>query len=157
MSALNKTYNLDAIGEKGTIEAQWSGKIKSTYVSFFDGKAYDCMSLSDAPTMKVTASGMKEDRSNVSIPVQGVTILDNNMGYRIDRAALASYMNDNNMAQIRLQFVLTFPSASTKEKNTFTATTTIRRKAFCVDSVFATVLKFRSLRLFSLSQDLEAA
>ena len=135
MSALNKTYNLDAIGEKGTIEAQWSGKIKSTYVSFFDGKAYDCMSLSDAPTMKVTASGMKEDRSNVSIPVQGVTILDNNMGYRIDRAALASYMNDNNMAQIRLQFVLTFPSASTKEKNTFTATTTIRRKAFCVDSV----------------------
>lgn len=135
MSALNKTYNLDAIGEKGTIEAKWSGKIKSTYVSFFDGKAHDCMSLSDAPTMKVTASGMKEDNSNVSIPVQGVTILDDNMGYRIDRAALASYMNDNNMAHIQLKFVLTFPSASTKEKNTFTATTTIRRKVFCVDSV----------------------
>lgn len=135
MSKLNKTYNLDPLGEKGKIEAKWSGKIKSTYISFFDGNAYDCMSLSDAPTMKVTASGMKENGSNVSIPVQGVTLLDDNMGYSIDRAALASYMNDNNMAQIQLKFKLTFPSASTKEKNTFTATTTIRRKAFCVDSV----------------------
>lgn len=135
MSKFNKTYNLDPLGEKGTIEAKWSGKIKSTYISFFDGNVHDCMSLSDAPTMKVTTSGMKEDRSNVSIPVQGVTILDNNMGYSIDRAALASYMNDYNMAQIQLKFVLTFPSASTKGKNTFTATTTIRRKAFCVDSV----------------------
>ena len=135
MSALNKTYNLDPIGEKGTIEAKWSGKIKSTYVSFFDGKAHDCMSLSDAPTMKVTASGMKEDRSNVSIPVQGVKIIDDNMGYSIDRAALVAYMNEKNMAQIQLKFTLTFPSSSTDGTNTFNATTTIRRKAFCVDSV----------------------
>lgn len=89
--ALNKTYNLDPLGEKGTIEAEWSGKIKSTYVSFFDGNAYDCMSLSDAPTIKVTVSGKKEDKSDVALPVQGVTLHKNNMGYSIEICARHIY------------------------------------------------------------------
>lgn len=138
MSELNKWYNLNPLGESGTIEAEWSGKIKSTYVSFFDGNAYDCTNLSDPPTMKVSVSGLKEDGSQVTKDVlgaNGVTFLDENMGYKIDRAKLLKYMNDNNMGQIYLRFILEFPETSTKEKRTFSATTTIRRRAFCVDSV----------------------
>lgn len=138
MSELNKWYNLNPLGESGTIDAKWSGKIKSTYISFFDGNAYDCTNLSDPPTMKVSVSGLKKDGSHVTKDVlgtNGVTFLDENMGYKIDRAKLLKYMNDNNMGQIYLRFTLEFPETSTKEKRTFSATTTIRRRAFCVDSV----------------------
>ena len=57
------------------------------------------------------------------------------MGYTVDRAALAAYMNKNNMSQIQLKFNLTFPSSSTEGNNVYTATTTFRRKAFCVEDV----------------------
>ncbi|MDY3031993.1 MAG: hypothetical protein SOS24_09640 [Clostridia bacterium] len=138
MSALNKMYILNPLAESGTIENEWSGKIKDTYVSFFGGNAYDCMSLSDAPTMKVKVRGLKEDGSHVTKSVleqNGVTFSDKNTGYNIDRAKLLQYMNTNNMGEIHIDFTLEFPESSTKDKRTFSATTTIRRRAFCVDSV----------------------
>ena len=136
--ALNKMYILNPLAESGTIEAEWSGKIKDTYVSFFGGNAHDCMSLSDAPTMKVNVTGLKEDGSHVTKSVleqNGVGFLDKNMGYNIDREKLLGYMNENNMGEIQLRFTLEFPEGSTKETRTFNATTTIRRRAFCVDGV----------------------
>lgn len=136
--ALNKMYILNPLGDSGTIKAEWSGKISGTYVSFFDGNAYDCMSLSDAPTMKVNVTGLKENGSHVTKDVleqNGVTFLDKNMGYNIDRAKLLQYMNENNMGEIQLKFTLEFPEKSTMDTRTFSATTTIRRRAFCVDSV----------------------
>ncbi|MDY3030535.1 MAG: hypothetical protein SOS24_02095, partial [Clostridia bacterium] len=136
--ALNKMYILNPLAESGTIEAEWSGKIKDTYVSFFGGNAHDCMSLSDAPTMKVNVTGLKEDGSHVTKDVleqNGVRFLDKNMGYNIDREKLLGYMNENNMGEIQLRFTLEFPEGSTKETRTFSATTTIRRRAFCVDGV----------------------
>lgn len=135
MSALNRTHNLNPLNESGTINAEWNGNIKCSYISFFGGEAHDCMSLSDAPEIKVTASGKKADGGNVSLPISGISLSENNMGYTVDRAALVAYMNTNNMSQIQLKFTLTFPSSSTDGKNVFTATTTLRRKAFCVDSV----------------------
>lgn len=138
MDALNKMYILNPLGESGTIATEWSGKIKDTYVSFFGGDAYDCMSLSDAPTMKVKVRGLKEDGSHVTKSVleqNGVTFSDKNTGYNIDRAKLLQYMNANNMGEIHIDFTLEFPESSTKDKRTFSATTTIRRRAFCVDGV----------------------
>ena len=44
-------------------------------------------------------------------------------------------MNANNMGEIHIDFTLEFPESSTKDKRTFSATTTIRRRAFCVDGV----------------------
>ena len=135
MSSLNKTHNLDPLNESGSITAAWSGKIKCSYISFFDSAAHDCMNLSAPPEIKVTASGKKADGGNVSLPISGITIPDNKMGYTVDRAALAAYMNKNNMSQIQLKFTLTFPSSSTEGNNVYTATTTFRRKAFCVEDV----------------------
>lgn len=134
-STFDRTYYLDPNGETGTITADWSGKIKDNYSSFFSGGAYNCLNESDVPTMKVKFSGQTENGYNVSNSVPGVTLLNDNMSYKINKSELLAYMNKNNMSQVKIKFDLQFPGASTKGTNPFTATTTINRRAFCVDSV----------------------
>lgn len=133
---LNKTFTLNPLGESGTLKKEWSGKVKDTYTKFFSSSTYDCMDLSDPPTLSVSVSGRKEDGSQVSKGVledNGVKFLEK--GYEVDRAKLLAYMNDNNMAQIQLKFTLSFPEKSAKNKTSFNATTKINRSAVCAESV----------------------
>lgn len=134
---LSTDIRLDPVGESGTETFEWSGKISDDYAGYISGESsYDCMSLSDAPTLTADALGLKGDGSQTSkseLEKNGITFTDK--GFKMDKAKLVSYMNSNNLNEIDLIFTLKFNSKSTGGQSTFYGNTRIFRNVCSIESV----------------------
>ena len=132
-----ETVFLDQTGASGTVKKEYDGKVTDQYCGIVnDGKEYDCRNMSDAPTMSFTVSGTKGNGGKVSkseLERNGSFAATENTGFKMDKAKLLKFMNDNNINMITVESNLKFPRRGAnydkKHKTTFI------RKVFTIDNV----------------------
>lgn len=121
--------------ESGTENYVYNGMINDLQYGYATPSAddrfqYNCLKMSEPPTVSYTVSGKKGNKASVTKnelkSKGGFTDVDN-LGFTIDRKKLMEYMNENNVNHITLTVKLTFPRAET-----LTKVITISRNIFAV-------------------------
>ncbi len=141
--SLGGSIYLQTSGESSKEESYaWDGGIHDDYAQndgddyVGEGYTYNCLNLSDPPTYSLSVSGQKGDKSNVTkseLLKKGFSEQD--YGFKLNRAALAEYMNAENINRIDLTSTLTFSDKSTKSPQSFVRYFSIKRPVFSLDYV----------------------
>ena len=113
---------------------KYNGKISDQYYS-----NYDCMDMSDAPTIKYSVSGTAGDGTELNkdnMKNNGIT--ENDRGFDVDYGKLLTFMNSRNVNMINITSTLEFASRTARTaayESKFESQYTIRRNAFAIKEV----------------------
>lgn len=145
-NTFESTLCLNPTSESGKVSYEYNGKVSDQYSNLINGnnknQEYNCMNMSEAPTVTYDASGTGINMSvnKNSLASNGLKEKDNSMGFEIDREKLSAYMNKNNINKIKVTSTLKFMKGSKDNKgaykeDTYKKTLTIIRNAFSIGNV----------------------